>query len=155
MQGRRALAFVTSPRKDETVNTQITWLDSALDEARLKAELELSCAPDGPSFEPAGEPNCTLIQTTKSIYLFLRITPVDRRGLLVGGALGECPATAVLVGAIPEVNDASEYPSCLKTGSRAVFIIESDRSCKRVVTSSIVSLSHARVHSRATLATIH
>ena len=137
------------------MTTRIMWLDSMLD-AQLRMGLDPGMLPDGIPVDDVGEANsCTLIQTVHSIYLFLGSTPADARGLLVGGALGECPISAFLVGAIATSNSEHESPTSLKTGSRAVFHILSNGFCKRVVTSPIVRLVHTHVRSRDSLGTVH
>jgi hypothetical protein len=129
------------------MTTQITSLDSMLDDAPLRTELEASPIADGMAVDPVSHANRMLIQTANSIYLFVVTVPAERRGLLVGGTLGECPASPQLVGAITEATGASADASCLRTGSRAVFTVESDGVCKRVITSGVVRLAHAQIRS--------
>jgi hypothetical protein len=99
--------------------------------------------------DPVSHANRTLIQTANSVYLFVVTVPAERRGLLVSRALGECPANAQLVGPITEATGASADASCLRTGSRAVFIVESDGVCKRVITSRVGRLAHAHAQIRS------
>jgi hypothetical protein len=137
------------------MTTRVMWVDSMFD-AELRTELDRGMMPDGIPIDVMGESNsCTLIQTAHSIYLFLGSTPADPRGLLVGGALGECPISAFLVGAISTSNSDAEYPTSLKAGSRAVFHILTNGYCKRVVTSPIVRLVHTHVRPKESLGTLH
>ena len=71
------------------MTTRIMSIDSARDEERrelVEREMILAGIPIDELEESNG---CLLIQTVRSIYLFLRSTPADPRGLLVGGLVGE------------------------------------------------------------------
>ena len=137
------------------MTTRIMWIDPALDE-ELREFIDRGLIPDGIPIDELGEANsCTLIQTVRSIYLFLGSTPADPRGLLVGGKLGESPISALLVGAISTSNSDTEHPTALTTGSRAVFHIHTNRGCKRIVTSPILKLVHTQVHPQEALGTVH
>jgi hypothetical protein len=123
------------------------WSDSRLESAQPEAGADWSWSTDEVYPDSTSESTCTLIQTANSSYLFLMTAPSERLGLLVGGALGECPASAILVGAMPGAAGISESQPCLRTGSRAVFDIASDGGYKRLVTSPVVNLVHAQVPS--------
>jgi hypothetical protein len=119
--------------------TRITLFDWT-ENLHSSTDLEGSPTQDGLAFDPVRCPTCTLIQTANSIYLFRVSDPRERRGLLVGGALGEGPVNAYLVGTLSDANDASDDASHLRTGSRAVFDIESDGAWKRMITSRVTRL---------------
>ena len=128
--------------------TAIGSLDSRLGEAELGNRLDPLRMLDGLNAEAAGQASCALIRTANSSYLFLMTGPVEQRGLLVGGALGECPSRAVLVGAMPYDRGASDYPLCLRKGSRVIFVVELDGAWKRLITSQVIDVVHAVVESR-------
>jgi hypothetical protein len=137
------------------MTTRIMWIDSALDE-ELRDFIERGLINAGIPIDELGESNsCTLIQTVRSIYLFLGSTPADPRGLLVGGKLGESPISAFLVGGIATTNSETQHPTALTTGARAVFHIHTNGGCKRIVTSPIVKLVHTQVHPHESLGTVH
>jgi hypothetical protein len=124
--------------------TTITSLGSMLDD-EWKMELEASRILDRAGVDFAGRSNCTLIQTAHSIYLFLEHTPAERSGLLVGGAVGENPTAAYLVGSMDLATGEADYPTCLRAGERAIFQIMSQGVCKRVTTSPVVNVVHRQV----------
>ena len=137
------------------MTTRIMWIDPALDE-ELRELMDRGMIPAGIPVDELGKSNsCTLIQTARSIYLFLESTPADPRGLLVGGKLGESPISAFLVGAISTSNSDTEHPTALTTGSRAVFHILTNGGCKRIVTSPILKLVHTQLHPHESLGTVH
>jgi hypothetical protein len=104
--------------------------------------------------DPLSQPNCTLIQTANSFYLFRVTIPAERRGVLAGGALGEGPVNARLVGALPGDNDPGDCAS-LTVGGRAVFLVERNGACKYVITSPIARLAHSPVRFQSELAMSH
>ena len=138
------------------MTTRIMWIDPALDE-ELRDFIERGLIPGGIPMDELGESNsCTLIQTVRSIYLFLGSTPADPRGLLVGGKLGESPISAILVGGIATSNSETQYPTALTTGARAVFHIHTNGGgCKRIVTSPILKIVHTQIHPHESLGTVH
>jgi hypothetical protein len=128
------------------MDTQITPMPSMLDDN--DHEFAAWTLRDEAVLDPVRHSNCTLIQTLNSFYLFLLTDPTERRGLLVGGALGECPTSAILLGGVPHADDRRDYPTDLNTGVRAVFLVESAGGSKHVITSRVVSLAHAALDSR-------
>jgi hypothetical protein len=136
------------------MDTRIMPMASMQDDIVTNEFDELAIRDDA-ALEAVRHANCTLIQTTNSFYLFLLTDPAERRGLLVGGALGECPTSAVLLGAIRFATDFDEYPATLNTGLRAVFLVELAGLWKHVITSPVVSLAHAPVHTRMLRAVTH
>ena len=124
--------------------TTIKSLGSMLDD-EWKMELETLRILDRAGVDFAGRSDCTLIQTEHSIYLFLEHTPAERSGLLVGGAVGERPTAAYLVGSMDLATGEADYPTCLRTGERAIFQIMSQGVCKRIITSPVVSVVHRQV----------
>jgi hypothetical protein len=124
--------------------TTVISLGSMLDD-EWKMELEASRIFDRASVDFAGRSNCTLIQTAHSIYLFLEHTPAEPSGLLVGGAVGENPTPAYLVGSMDLATGEADYPTCLRAGERAIFQIMSHGVCKRVITSPVVNVVHGQV----------
>ena len=131
------------------MTTTVTSLGSMLDD-EWKMELETLTILDRAGVDFAGRSNCTLIQTAHSIYLFLEHTPAERSGLLVGGAVGEKPTAAYLVGSMDLATGEADYPTCLRAGERAIFQIMSQGVCKRIITSPVVNVVHRQV--RATQA---
>jgi hypothetical protein len=123
------------------------WDDSMFDSAQPEAGAGWSWSADEVNLDSTGGSTCTLIQTANSSYLFLMTAPAERLGLLVGGVLGECPASAILVGATPDAAGLPGNQACLRTGSRAVFDIASEAGYKRLVTSPVVKLVHAQLRS--------
>ncbi len=124
--------------------TTVISLGSMLDD-EWKMELEASRILDRAGVDFAGRSNCMLIQTAHSIYLFLEHTPAEPSGLLVGGAVGESPTSAYLVGSIDSATGESDYPTCLRAGERAIFQIVTKGVCKRVITSPVVNVVHGHV----------
>ena len=141
------------------MTTQVTSFDSMLWPVELSAELESTERSSEIDCDPVTHASCTLIQTSNSFYLFRVTNPGERRGLLVGGAVGECPANAMLVGSLPVGNDAAgdacEDRPAVRVGARAVFLIEKNGACKCVITSRVVGLAHAPIRAREALAANH
>ena len=129
------------------MTTTVMSLGSMLDD-EWKMELETLKILDRAGVDFAGRSNCTLIQTAHSIYLFLEHSPAERSGLLVGGAVGENPTAAYLVGSMDLATGEADYPTCLRVGERAMFQIMSQGVCKRIITSPVVNVVHR--HVRAT-----
>ena len=85
------------------------------------------------------------VQTGKSNYQFSVLDPSSHRGTLTGGFLGDQTVGAILSGAMTADRTGFD-PSGLKTGSRAVFFIESKEGVHRVVTSLITDLARVKSH---------
>jgi hypothetical protein len=97
--------------------------------------------------EPSSVSTWTLIETERSTYLFLVTSPAERLGLLVGGAVGECPTSAVFRGAIADEDGASRYGSQLETTWRMVFEIKADDRLRQLITSRILNVVQAPIFS--------
>jgi hypothetical protein len=134
------------------MTTTIKSLGSMLDD-EWKMELETLRILDRAGVDFAGRSDCTLIQTEHSIYLFLEHTAAERSGLLVGGAVGEKPTAAYLVGSMDLATGEADYPTCLRAGERAVFQIMSQGVCKRIITSPVVNVVHRQVRATQSNAT--
>jgi hypothetical protein len=139
-------------RWKEKIMTTVISLGSMLDE-EWKIELEAARILDRAAVDIAGRSNCTLIQTAHSTYLFLENTPAEPSGLLVGGAVGECPTTAYLIGSMSSATGEAEYPTCLRAGERAIFQVVIEGVCKRVITSPVVNVVHGQVRAGESHAT--
>lgn len=83
------------------------------------------------------------VQTERSNYQFSLLSSSDRKGILKGGALGDQTREAILVGALSD-GAAVLDTTGLKTGCRAVFLIEATRGAGRIITSTVIRLSHTR-----------
>jgi len=79
-----------------------------------------------------------VILTLNSVYTFLVNDPVNRKGLLSGGVIGNDAVQAVLEVA------SSAQDHRLRTGERVRFYIISGPSIKRVTTSVVTNLIHRR-----------
>jgi hypothetical protein len=97
--------------------------------------------------DSATQASYTVIQTINSTYLFLTTFPAEQRGLLIGPAVPGGAATALLVGALVKVDGALEYLSCPVAGSHVVFVVEANGQDKRVITSRVRQIVHARTRS--------
>jgi hypothetical protein len=87
-----------------------------------------------------------MIRTGNSIYSFSVTDPVERRGILSGGALDKMEVTAALVGSVVEGEGGScTFLSGLKTGARALFYIEIGQGVKRLLTSAITDLFYVQL----------
>lgn len=83
------------------------------------------------------------VQTKRSKYQFSVSDPHNRKGTLTGGFLGDQILDALFSGTISE--DLREFDSLqLKTGTRAVFFIETENHTERLVTSPITDLGVAK-----------
>lgn len=82
-----------------------------------------------------------LIRTRNSEYRFSVIDPLNHKGMLTGGTLGEEPREAFLIESLGRGEDGTlkDFRG-LKTGARALFYLSSGRSIERVTTSKIDSL---------------
>jgi len=91
------------------------------------------------------ESDLLMIQTANSVYSFSLTDAKERCGLLMGGSLGEASAQALLIGAQgPEKGEAGVCRSRLMAGLPAIFIVDSTRESRRLVTSAIKSLTHLK-----------
>lgn len=136
------------------MDTQITPRASMLTDS-VAPEFDGLGIWDEAALDAVSHRNCTLIQTVNSFYLFLLTDPAERRGLLVGGALGEGPASAVVLGAIWQSGGPRLHQSDMNAGLRAVFLVESAGRWKHLITSRVVSFAHAPVHAREPRAVAH
>jgi hypothetical protein len=83
------------------------------------------------------------VQTKRSKYQFSVSDPHNRKGTLTGGLLGDQTLDALFSGTISE--DLTDFDSLqLKTGTRAVFFIETENHTERLVTSAITDLAVAK-----------
>ena len=85
-----------------------------------------------------------LIRTRNSTYRFVVTDPAAFRGTLVREAMRACEGDSVLIGARARNGHLESDTLKLKTGSRAIFLIESGGCLKRIITSAITQLVHAR-----------
>ena len=85
-----------------------------------------------------------LIQTANSIYRFTLSDPAQRRGRLSGGVLGEQDVNAIFLGGIAARTSQLNNAASLSLGNRALFVIEQETGVRRMVTSSITRLAHAK-----------
>jgi hypothetical protein len=82
------------------------------------------------------------VRTRRHDYEFSVSDLSSRRGTLTGGVLGDRRAGAVLSGAMSA--DKTGFDSSgLKTGSRAVFFVETQEGVHRVITSVITDLTRS------------
>ena len=90
-----------------------------------------------------GKTDSILVQTERSNYRFSILDPINRRGMLTGGALGDERREAILIGAKSE--DNARYNTAeLKTGSRAVFLVTTNNSLNHMITSVVTDIAHIR-----------
>ena len=85
-----------------------------------------------------------LIRTQNSEYRFSVVDPLERRGTLSGGSLGDQTRDAVLVGTLAESNNLNSLDNVsngLKTGRRALFYLTAKNGIERLITSMITSIS--------------
>jgi hypothetical protein len=92
-----------------------------------------------------------LIKTKNSEYRFAVIDPLNHKGMLSGGALGEEPREAVLIESFCSGEATSREFRGLKTGARALFYLSSGRSLERVTTSEIFGLTLIKAADRNSL----
>ena len=79
-----------------------------------------------------------VIRTRNSEYRFSVIDPVNHKGLLSGGALGEEPREAFLIESRCK-GESGDFRG-LKSGARALFYLSSGSKVERVTTSEISGL---------------
>jgi hypothetical protein len=85
-----------------------------------------------------------LIRTQNSEYRFSMIDPVERRGTLSGGSLGNQKRDAVLIGTIADNNRISGDVLELETGRRALFFLQARHGVERLITSEITGITRNR-----------
>ena len=81
------------------------------------------------------------VYTESSNYRFSILDPINRRGMLTGGALGDELREAILIGAMSE-DDGRYNRGELKTGSRAVFLVTTNNCLNRMITSVVTDIAH-------------
>lgn len=82
-----------------------------------------------------------VIRTRNSTYRFLITDPAKRRGVLIGGALGNTTREAVLIESFGLEENAEPKTSYgLKTGARVLFYLYSTKGAERMATSVIQEL---------------
>jgi len=136
------------------MSTRITSFESVRDIEDLR-DLDTPQSGYGTACDPVTQAGCTLIQTANSFYLFRVTAPYIRSGLLVGGVIGECPVSALLVGTLPDGDHAGTRDSTLRIGARAVFVVERNGIWKGIITSRIMRLAHSPIRHREQMATSH
>ncbi len=123
----------------------IEQLSGSFNTAPLNGEemIEISGAADEISFDGLDDNDLLLIQTEHSMYTFSIADSALRRGLLIGGQVGEAGATALLIGIDgAETGSPTIYGSKLYVGSRAVFVVSTRGGLPtKLVTSEIKSLT--------------
>lgn len=103
-------------------------------------------------FEDMNAQDKLLIKTMNSEYRFSVIDPLNHKGMLSGGALGEEPQEAFLIESLIRGEDgATQDFRGLKTGARALFFLSCGRSIERVTTSKISSLTLIKAADRNSL----
>jgi hypothetical protein len=89
-------------------------------------------------FENIREADELLIRTANSEYRFSVIDPVERKGILSGGSLGEQARESVLLGSL---DAADKSLACdtkgIKAGCRALFYLKAKTGIERLITSVI------------------
>jgi len=93
-----------------------------------------------------------LIRTRNSEYRFEIADPVNGKGLLSGGTVGEKPREAILIESLIK-SDSGRLRDFrgLKTGARALFYLSSNHRIERVKTSNISSLILVKAADRTSL----
>jgi len=93
-----------------------------------------------------------LIRTRNSEYRFSVIDPMNHKGMLSGGTVGEEPREAFLIESLTKSEDGAQRNiRGLKTGARALFYLSSGHSVKRVTTSRISGLTLVKAADSASL----
>ncbi|HZM87120.1 MAG TPA: hypothetical protein VFF31_11405 [Blastocatellia bacterium] len=85
------------------------------------------------------------VETRRSTYQFSVSDPSRRRGTLSGGALGNQVLDVFLSGTMSE-DTTDPDPSELKTGARALFLIELEHHVQLMITSTITDVEVVRGH---------
>lgn len=93
-----------------------------------------------------------VIKTRNSEYRFSVIDPLNHKGMLSGGTLGEEPREAFLIESRSKGEDGAlrDFRG-LKTGARALFYLSSGRAIERVTTSKISRLTLVKAADRISL----
>ena len=90
-----------------------------------------------------------LIRTRNSEYRFSVIDPVNHKGLLSGGALGEEPREAFLIESRCKGESGGSHDfRGLRSGGRALFYLSSGSKVERVTTSEIYGLTLVKARDR-------
>lgn len=94
-------------------------------------------------FDELDDSDLLLIQTEHSMYSFSIADSALRRGLLMGGQMGDAGITALLIGIDgAETGSPTIYGSKLFVGSHAVFVVSARGGIPtKMVTSEIKSLT--------------
>ncbi len=87
------------------------------------------------------------IRTQFSDYSFRVTDPVQCRGFLRGGRLGDQQRDALFAGTILTASSQSSEPSRLETGYPAVFLIEGD-GLERLTTSIVTEITLSQTTSQ-------
>lgn len=85
-----------------------------------------------------------LIRTQNSEYRFSVTDPIERKGTLSGGTLGDNSRDAVLIGTLSEGNNPNAFDKVsggLKTGKRALFYLSAKNGVERLITSIITGIT--------------
>lgn len=87
-----------------------------------------------------------LLKTKNSQYEFFILDPVEKRGLLAGGSLGNQQREAILMGTLAE-NTKSLYSDCpvVKLGDRVLFALVDTGEAESFFTTGVLELVHERV----------
>ena len=87
-----------------------------------------------------------LLKTKNSQYEFFILDPVEKRGLLAGGSLGNQQREAILMGTLAE-NTKSLYSDCpvVKLGDRVLFALVDTGDAETFFTTGVQELVHERV----------
>lgn len=104
------------------------------------------------AFEDIKANDKVLIRTRNSEYRFSVIDPVNHKGMLTGGTLGEEPREAFLIESIGKGENGAvrDFPG-LQTGARALFYLSSGPKIERVTTSKISGLTLVKAGDRSSL----
>ncbi len=96
------------------------------------------------TMKDVGPSDQILIRTQNSEYRFFVIDPLERRGTLSGGSLGDQARDAVLIGTLLESNNPNSLDNVsngLKTGRRALFYLTAKNGIERLITSMITGIT--------------
>jgi len=104
------------------------------------------------TFDDINRDDKVLIKTLNSEYRFSVIDPVNHKGMLSGGSVGDEPREAFLIDSRGKNEDGilKDFRG-LKTGARALFYLSSGRAIERVTTSKISSLTLVKAADRTSL----
>jgi hypothetical protein len=96
------------------------------------------------TMKDVGPSDQILIRTQNSEYRFSVVDPVERKGTLSGGSLGDQTRDAVLIGTLMESNNSGSFDNVsngLKTGRRALFYLTAKNGIERLITSIITGIT--------------